>query len=312
MLARSVRSGLVETYHDGTVAVCDTDGSVLHSRGDIDRPFYMRSSAKPFQAAVSNRYASLEPLELAMACSSHRGHPVQVALAAATLSKAGLSADDLRCPADWPSPGAAGRLWRQGHDRPRRIWHNCSGKHAAFLSACVARGWPIDSYLDPDHPLQVEIVELVSDMSSYAVTPVGVDGCGAPVLRTTARAMATAFARLAAVPDLAPVYGAMHRYPALVSENGGGDSSIATAIDAVAKGGAQGCIGVALRQGIGLAVKSWDGIYDVAVVAAIAALTDAGLVAGYPVERLSDRARVPMMGGGGVVGHLEPVRETSP
>lgn len=312
MLARSVRSGLIETYHDGTVAVCDPDGSVLHSTGDIDRPFYMRSSAKPFQATVSNRHASLEPLELAMACASHRGHPVQVALAAATLAKAGLNPDDLQCPPDWPSPSAARRLWRQGHDRPRRIWHNCSGKHAAFLSACVARGWPTDSYLDPNHPLQVEIVELVSEVSSFPVTPVGVDGCGAPVLRTTARAMATAFARLASEPDLAPVYEVMHRYPALISENGGGDSSIATAIDAVAKGGAQGCIGVALRPGIGVAAKSWDGIYDAAVVGAVAALTDAGLLAGFPVERLAGQALVPVLGGGRVVGHLEPVRENSP
>ena len=34
---------------------------------------------------------------------------------------------------------------------------NCSGKHAAMLAACVARGWPLAGYLDPEHPLQREV-----------------------------------------------------------------------------------------------------------------------------------------------------------
>ena len=34
---------------------------------------------------------------------------------------------------------------------------NCSGKHAAMLSACVAAGWPTAGYLERDHPLQQAI-----------------------------------------------------------------------------------------------------------------------------------------------------------
>lgn len=317
MLARSVRSGLTETYHDGVVAVCDRDGSVIASTGDIDRPFYLRSSAKPFQAAVTRRHADLAPVQLALACASHWGLPAHVAIARGVLEGVGLSEADLRCPPAWPSSQSAlRRLLHQGHSEPRRIWHNCSGKHAGFLVACVGAGWPTESYLDPDHPLQREIIELVSDLGSYDVTPVGVDGCGAPVLRTTARAMATMFARLGSDPDLADVYEAMHRYPALISGNGAGDASIATAVDAVAKGGAQGCIGVATRAGLGVAAKSWDGHYEVAVIAAVAALKEVGAVAGFPAERLESWARRPVLGGGREVGALEPlvelVREKSP
>lgn len=310
MLARSVRSGLAETHHDGAVAVCDSDGRLIASTGDVDRPFFLRSSAKPFQAAVSRRHAVLAPVQLAMACASHRGLPAQVAIVRGILEGAGLSETDLRCPPAWPSSeSATRRLWRDGHDRPRRIWHNCSGKHSAFLAACVAEGWPTESYLDPSHPLQREIVELVSEAGSFDATPVGVDGCGAPVLRTTARAMATMFARLGTDPGFADVYTSMHRYPALVSGNGAGDASIATAVDAVAKGGAQGCIGVALRSGLGVAAKSWDGIYEVAVVAAVAALEQVGAVTGFPMERLSEWARRPVVGGGVEVGALDPVVE---
>jgi L-asparaginase II len=307
MLAKSIRSGLAETYHDGSVAVCDVDGSVIAASGDLDRPFYLRSSAKPFQAAVSRQHADLAPVELAVACASHRGQPVHVALVESMLAVGGLTEDDLRCPADWPlAPSAARRLWIRGHSRPRRIWHNCSGKHAAFLRACVARGWPTAGYLEPGHPLQQEVISFVSEIGDYGVEPVGVDGCGAPVLRTTARAMATMFARLGAAPELDDVYTAMHRYPALVSSNGEGDAAIATAVDAVAKGGAQGCIGVGLRGGTGVAVKSWDGNHDAAVVGAVAAIDSLGLAHGGGLEAWRRR---PVFGGGRIVGGLESALE---
>ena len=38
MLARSVRSGLTETYHDGGVAGGDRHGSDIPSTGDTARP----------------------------------------------------------------------------------------------------------------------------------------------------------------------------------------------------------------------------------------------------------------------------------
>lgn len=311
MLARSVRSGLVETYHDGVVAICDRSGTLVASSGDIDRSFYLRSAAKPFQAWVSQQSgAGLRPVELALACASHRGHPAQVAIVESMLAGRGLTESDLRCPAGWPlSPLAARRLFAAGHDRPRRVWHNCSGKHAGFLRACVDRGWPTDGYLDPGHPLQREIVGFVSEAGRFDVEPVGVDGCGAPVLRTNARAMATLFATLGTASSLGEVFTAMHRYPALISGNGEGDAVIATVVNGVAKGGAQGCLGIGLTSGYGVAVKTWDGIHDVAVVAAAAALDAIGALSDNALHRLVGLARPVVFGGGQPVGEIEPMLE---
>ncbi|HEX9762214.1 MAG TPA: asparaginase [Acidimicrobiia bacterium] len=308
MLAASVRSGLTETYHHGSVAVCRPDGSVVARSGDIHQPYFLRSSAKPFQALASVQSgAALAPVELALACASHRGHPVQVAIVESMLAAGGLGEEDLRCPEDFPlAAPAQRRLLRAGHARPRRIWHNCSGKHAGFLRACVASGWPIAGYLQPDHPLQRRIVNLVSELGRRSVEPVGVDGCGAPVLRTTAKAMATLFASLAVEPTLSEIFSVMGRYPALVSGNGEGDSAIATAIHGAAKGGAQGCIGVALPSGLGVAVKSWDGSHDVAVVGAVAALEALGALSDTGVSRLAPVGRPAVHGGGLAVGSLEP------
>lgn len=308
MLATRVRSGLAETYHEGTVAVVGADGTLIASSGDLDRPFYLRSSAKPFQGLVSQKAgAGLEPIELAIACASHRGYPVHIALVEAILAGGGLDESALQCPPGWPIGSRAyRRVLKSGAERPTRIWHNCSGKHAGFLRACVAQGWPIESYLDPSHPLQLRIIEYVSELGELAVEPVGVDGCGAPVLRTSARAMALMFARLGADPALEPVFTAMHRYPALVAANGEEDASIATAIHAASKGGAEGCVGVALSDGVGIAVKSWDGLGDIAGVGAVAALEALKRLPAAATDYLTAIARPPVLGGGREVGRTEP------
>ena len=280
---------------------------MIGSSGDVDRPFYIRSSAKPFQATASQEAgADLTPLEMALSCASHRGFPVHVAVVSSMLGVAGLDESALQCPPSWPLASEASRLVvRQGGSEPRRVWHNCSGKHAGFLRACVAAGWPTGSYLSPDHPLQRRVAALVSEMGEYQVEPVGVDGCGAPVLRTTVRAMALMFAKLATERRLEHARAAMHRYPAMIAANGEGDTEIAIALDGVAKGGAAGCVGVGLRDRLGLAVKSWDGLGAVANVGAVAALDQIGALTTTALTALESTLRPPVFGGGRLVGHLE-------
>ena len=276
--------------------------------GDIDRPFFLRSSAKPFQAFISQSSgAELEPVELAMASASHRGFPVHVALVESMLAKAGLDESHLQCPFAWPlGEDARRRVLAQGETRTRRIWSDCSGKHAGFLRACVGSGWPLESYLQPDHPLQKLIIEFVSEIGNYPVEPVGVDGCGAPVLRTTIRAMSLMFARLATDPSLAEVFSMMHQYPGLVAANGEADASIATALNAAAKGGALACIGIGLASGTGVAVKSWDGVYEAADVGAVAALEAMGLMSAAASSYLEPIGNPVIFGGGKPVGRMEP------
>ena len=300
----------METIHDGAVAVVSADGALVAHSGDIDQPFFLRSAAKPYQALASQEHgAGLGPLELALASASHDGHPVHVALVESMLAGVGLGEPDLQCPPSWPlSAEAETRLRVEigSGAEPRRIWHDCSGKHAGWLRACQSQGWPIDGYLAPDHPLQVFITDLIADLSGFSGTPVGVDGCGAPVHRTTTRAMATLYARLASLPRLREVFEAMHRYPALVSGTGNGDASIASALNAAAKRGAAGCIGVALDRRLGVAVKSWDGIQEVADAAAIATLAGLGELPRVAGDRLGPLARPAVLGGGRPVGELEP------
>jgi L-asparaginase II len=310
VLAEQVRSGLVETIHDGAIAVTDSTGALVASSGDIYRPFYYRSAAKPFQAHISNRAgANLSRERLALACASHDGEPVHIGLVARLLEEAGLTEDALRCPAAWPIRAAAmRRLAHAGEVAPRRIWNNCSGKHAAMLAACVRAGWDQSSYLDPDHPLQREITGFLADVSG-PIDPIGVDGCGAPVFATNSLAMAKSFSFLASAPEMGPVYEAMHSYPALVSGYGNIDAAIATALDAVAKRGAVGCLGIALHSGYGIAIKCWDGSTAAVGVGAVTVLEQLGVMSDTARASLDEIASPTTMGGGRPVGSFRSLVE---
>jgi L-asparaginase II len=185
------------------------------------------------------------------------------------------------------------------------LFHNCSGKHAAWLATAVINGWDTGSYLDPAHPLQRGISDLMAGLGGPGA-PIGVDGCGAPVHPTTTRILAQAFARLAGDAEFERVFGAMHTYPALVARAGSADLLVSTWLHAAAKGGAEGCIGVGLKAGLGVGVKCWDGSGQAAGVGAIAALDQLGQVGEVARPHLEVAARPRVMGGGSVVGAVEP------
>lgn len=308
MLAVVERSGLDEAFHEGCVVAVDSDGRTIASFGDIHRQFYVRSSAKPFQATVSVELgADLAPEHLAVACASHDGMPVHVAIVRQILSDGGLDETALGCPHDRPLSRSADLLWSsRGANERARIFNNCSGKHAAMLRACVAQGWDTDSYLDPTHPLQQAQVTMMDQVGALVDASLGVDGCGAPVFRVTAHSLARAFTRIDS-RRFERVRTAMHRYPALVSGVGNVDAEIAVALDAVAKRGAEGLLAIAVAGRGSLVVRCWDGSERAVAVAAGEALRRLGWVdESSPLLR---RLHRPVRGGDEVVGSVRPVFE---
>jgi L-asparaginase II len=304
---RTVRSGLTEAVHEATVVAADAAGRVLASWGEPDLPFFLRSAIKPFQATVAlEAGADLAPEQLAVACSSHSGFPIHLAFVASILEDAGMGGDALRCPPAWPlGEGARDVLVAAGWRRPQPMFHNCSGKHAAWLNACRASGWSEHDYLDPAHPLQRRVRDAVADVTGVEPDPAGVDGCGAPTLRGTAHGLARAFARLTSDPRFAAAATAMHRYPALVADHDRGDGRLGAWWGGPVKVGAQGLI-VAGRHGVGIAAKSHEGSSTVAVVALMEGMRRLALLPQVAWDALGDVAQPPVWGGGRVVGALKP------
>lgn len=307
LLAVVERSGLIEEYHNGAVAVVDSAGRLVAASGDIERPFYLRSSAKPFQAAVSVAAgADLSPTHLALACASHSGDPVHVAIVLDILAGAGLTEEDLRCPPDRPFWPSDLRLAATGDVQFARRFHNCSGKHAAMLAACVVAGWETATYLHPEHPLQQRVATLLAEVTGAEVGPPGVDGCGAPVWRTTTAGLARAFSRLENDERFSAIRAVMGRYPMLVSGEDRGDGLIGRWLGAAAKVGAAGCMGVAVA-GHGVGAKAWSGSADVAGVGVGIGLAHLGLLSASVTQGLESVLAPPVVGGSEVAGRIRPV-----
>ena len=304
LLAQVVRNGVTEAEHHGVVAVVAPGGELIASYGDVDRPFFGRSSLKPFQAKASlDSGADVAGPALAVACASHGANPIHVAYVESML--AGVGDPALQTPPAWPMADAEyRRQYAAGERQPRRIWHNCSGKHAAMLRACVASGWPVDSYLDPGHSLQERVRERIVEATGAEIGAAGVDGCGAPVYTTSARKLAAAFAHLATAPDYQPIWTAMHRYPALVGEHTRIDQVVASISESAAKVGAEGLVGIAVRGQFGIVVKSWDGTTRAVEAGVAAAMEQLGLLNGSSRRQLEERLYV--MGGGMKQGLVEP------
>jgi L-asparaginase II len=277
---RDVRSGteVVESVHTGHLAVVAGDGEVLGAIGDPLAVTFVRSAVKPFQATACLELlgASGRPsdAELAVAWSSHRAEQRHLDAVAALLARSGTVPEELTCP---PAVGEADPA-----AAPARPQHNCSGKHALFALAGQRLGCPRERLLDPDGPLQREVLGVLAEVLGPAAG-LGIDGCGAPAVVIPLHRLARAFARLAVDRRFEAVRSAGFAHPGLVGGEGRLESALLGA-GIVAKVGAEGVFAAGWRgpdgDPCGLAVKAADGASRAADVATAALLVDLEVVGG--------------------------------
>ncbi|TPQ22458.1 asparaginase [Streptomyces sporangiiformans] len=312
-VAHLVRSGVIEGIHYGSVVVLGADGNVDLQIGDIEAAFYPRSALKPVQAAALLR-AGL-PLEgelLALTAASHSGEERHLAGTRRILELAGLAEDDLRNVPDLPFDPVVRDDWIRAGRLPSRLAQNCSGKHAAMVYAARLNGWSLDDYLDPAHPLQQAIAELVEDLTGQAVAHVSVDGCGAPLFSVSLHGLARAAARIATAPPGTPearVADAMREHAEMVSGSGRDVAALMRAVPGLlTKDGFEGVHVAALPDGRAVAVKIADGADRARVPVVAAALARCGVDA----DALAEFVQAPLLGGGAVVGSIRPARALEP
>ena len=325
VLASVFRGTTVESIHRGHVVIMDGDGTLISSIGDPETITFFRSAAKPFQAmplidsGAAEAYGFEEP-EIAMACASHSGQRRHVELVAGMLERIGISESDLRCGTHMPFfEPEAHRLIRE--EKPASVLHNnCSGKHAAMLAVAKHRGWETSNYETNEHPLQQEILRIVSEYTETpdAEIPIAVDGCAAPNFAVTIAAMARGFTNLvspAAGATARRIVSAMINYPELIGGSGRLDTVIMQAApeQIVSKVGADGVwlCGVLpndkFPKGLGIALKIEDGddylsrpVVAVELLRSLGVLTDSDLPDLAPMPVRNRR--------GDVVGRVEAVK----
>ncbi|MEU0458191.1 asparaginase, partial [Streptomyces sp. NPDC006129] len=196
-VAHLIRGGIVEGIHYGSVVVLGADGAVQLQIGDIEAAFYPRSALKPVQAvAMARAGLPLHGELLSLTAASHSGEERHLAGTRRILEHAGLTEDHLRNVPDLPFDPVVRDAWVRENRLPSRLAQNCSGKHAAMLYTCTLNGWPLENYLDPAHPLQQAIAEIVEDLTGQRIAGVTVDGCGAPLFSISLHGLARAAARI--------------------------------------------------------------------------------------------------------------------
>lgn len=325
------RSELPESWHFGAAAVVTPDGRRVSQLGDPNVRTFFRSSAKPFQAlplvmalqAEKGDGPELDDADLGVICASHSGGPEHVRRAASLLERGGFGPDDLQCGAHWPLGSAETQALRESGGAPGPLHNNCSGKHAGMLLACRVSGFPPESYLDPDHPLQRRIASEVARFTGLEEDDLGrgIDGCSAPTFHLPLAAAARAWAKLAA-PELAGlpedvcravhrIVGAMGREPRMVAGEGRFTTRLAEATGGrvVGKEGAEGIYTVAVRGpvALGVAFKVADGAERARDGVAMELLRQIGSLSGAEFDALRKHYRPEIQNHRGlVVGRIVP------
>ena len=283
-LIELTRGEVVESIHYGALAVVNPQGDLLAAQGDPQRVTFLRSAAKPFQLlpfieAGGHKHYNFSQREIALMCASHSGTDEHVALLNKIQAQIGITQADLMCGVHPPhdKTTADAMLLRGEGLTPNR--HNCSGKHTGMLAFAKMNGEPMDTYLEPDHPVQQRILQTFAEMCGLSVDQVqlGTDGCSAPNFAVPLYNAALGWARLVDPTGLSParaeacrtITQAMMAYPFMVAGPNRFDTAIMQAAEGhiVTKAGAEGYEGMGVMPGVlgegsgalGISVKISDG-----------------------------------------------------
>ncbi len=286
-----VRGETIESLHR-VHAVAVRNGDVVASAGEPGLVTFMRSSAKPIQALpLARAREDLASLDLAIASASHLADEEQLAAVRGLLEKAPATEDDLEC-------GPAG-------DPPRRINHNCSGKHAGMLALCHAKGWPYEGYRLAEHPCQQAMLAEIATLAGTTEIATAVDGCGVVSFALPLQSMAIAFAAIEQTEGGEAVASAMRAHPELIRGAKALDTNLMQTFPGwIAKGGAEGLLCAASPDGLGFVLKVEDGAQRAlrpALAAFLESLDMDGSAFGpVPIRNSRDE----------LVGQLRPVEKT--
>ncbi|HEX6366041.1 MAG TPA: asparaginase, partial [Agromyces sp.] len=268
----------------------------------------------PFQAvAVMTSGVTLRGEDAAIATASHSGTAAHVALVRGLLDRASLPVSALGCPPAAPTDQAAREeLLRRGGPR-ERVYMNCSGKHAAMLLACAANGWPLDGYLDPAHPLQKRILDVVERFTGERPAATAVDGCGAPVHAVSLHALARGVQKITTAAPSSPfalfreaaaLTEAVREHPWAVGGPGQPDSVAIERLGVFAKVGAEGVMVMTAPDGTTTALKVLDGSSRASTIIALRLLAGAGAIDDAAVDAVQTELDLWVMGGERRVGEI--------
>jgi L-asparaginase II len=209
------------------------------------------------------------------------------------LASVGLSESALQCALDRPLGDAERRAW--GEKPPTQIAMNCSGKHAAMLATCVKNGWPIETYLEQSHPLQLAIKAELEKLAGETISLTSTDGCGAPLFLLSLIGLARAVRAITISTD--PVHqsvmSAARAFPEMVGGVGRHNTEMMQQVPGLfMKDGAEAVNVCSLADGRTFVFKVSDGSLRAFRTIVHACLKDFGIDTPLTLEKVMGGPRV--------------------
>ncbi|MBD5402879.1 asparaginase [bacterium] len=186
-LVTYIRDGLIEQEHFGYVVRTNKDRVLEKVGDDKNYPFFLRSCAKPLQAALLidcglDEKFNLTEEEIAICSASHAGEQIHVDLVKGILNKLGIDENKLKCGNHNPISKTAQENLLINGEKATVLHNNCSGKHAMMLGLCKINDWDMDNYDNINHPLQQAIKKRIYELCDIKTEyPITKDGCGVPI-----------------------------------------------------------------------------------------------------------------------------------
>jgi len=278
------RGSTVESTIFGGIAVVDSSGRLIASHGNPETITFLRSSAKPLQTLPLVELGGLKrfgitPRQLAVTCASHSGTDQHLRVIRSLQNSIGVEESDLKCGTHPPfHQGTRRALWDRGFE-PTPNHHNCSGKHTGMLGQTILLKADLQTYFDPDHPVQKNILEVIAEFCMLETHEIqtGTDGCSVPTFAVPLQSAAAGWARLMDPNSFSTsrqqaaesVTSAMSSHPFMVAGPGRLDTRLMeeTKGRIIAKGGAEAFQSLGVRKealgpgspALGIAIKISDG-----------------------------------------------------
>ena len=268
------RGKLTESTHKAKYLVKNSNFKTILSSDHCKDLVYPRSAIKIFQAlpfinsGAPEKYFLNEKI-LAIACSSHCGEPKHLNILKDWLKKINLSIENLKCGIHNPINIESSNNLLLNKQIPTQLHNNCSGKHLAMLSGCLANKMEYTNYVDYDHPYQKLIRNSLEYFTESSIKQkcIGVDGCNAPQYAFSIDSLTNAIINLINKKNdyskaIGLLLNAIAKYPFLIGGKNRFDSEVIKHTEGriFCKGGAEGVLlFVDISKKIGGVLKIEDG-----------------------------------------------------
>lgn len=266
LLVEYLRNGLVEEEHFGFVVLANKERAFDFTGDDKKYPFYLRSCGKPLQAALLIDYGmdiryNMTEEEIALCCASNAGEDIHVKIAQGLLEKIGLNETALKCGLLKPLSKTEQMKLVMENKTESIFQNNCVGQHIMMLGLCKMNDWDLDTYNQPDHPLQIAIKKKLTELCELKKDyPITKDDSGVPVMSMPLENMLRGYLNLFCNQRYEKIKNAFLNHPYVIGGEDRTDTKIIDLTDGiVAKVGASGlCVVVNTKEEQAFVVKIAD------------------------------------------------------